>query len=114
MTYKEQGKQIGIQTLITYIPLIPLLWFIGKPIIADSLAEDIKQTVQSEVAPINNAFVALLQRDINATKREIATLEFRERRNDNWGEEDAKYLADKEIELAALEEAKEALQEETS
>ena len=72
-----------------------------------------KKMVSAEVAPINGAFVALLQRDINATKREIAALKFRQRRDEEWGPDDAEYLADKEIELDALSEAKHALEQTT-
>ena len=77
------------------------------------MAEDIEQTVQASVEPINNAFVALLQRDINATKKDIAALKFRQRQDTDWTPEDAIYLADLEIQLDALEEAKEALQDTT-
>ena len=108
-TAKEQGIRIGINQLVTYLTLIPIFWFILQPLILNSMAEDIKAIVAEEAEPINNAFVALLQRDINATRKEIAALEFRERTDDQWMEEDALYLADLEIELAALEEAKSAL-----
>ena len=108
-TAKEQGIRRGINQLVTYLTLIPIFWFILQPLILNSMAEDIKAIVAEEAEPINNAFVALLQRDINATRKEIAALEFRERTDDQWMEEDALYLADLEIELAALEEAKSAL-----
>lgn len=111
-TAKEHGIRIGVNQLVTYLTLIPILWFVGQPLIVKALAEDIKQVVQTEVAPINNAFVALLQRDINATRKEIAALRFRQRNeSDEWTAEDAAYLADVEIQLDALEEAKDALQE---
>jgi len=48
----------------------------------------------------------LLQRDINATKKEMAALRFRQRQDDNWTVDDAEYLADLEIQLDALEMAK--------
>lgn len=113
-TAKEQGIRIGINQLVTYLTLIPIFWFVLQPLILNSMAEDIKSIVAEEAEPINNAFVALLQRDINATRKEIAALEFRERTDDEWMEEDALYLADLEIELAALEEAKSALLVDTS
>lgn len=109
-TAKEQGIRIGINQLVTYLTLIPIFWFILQPLILNSMAEDIKGIVAEQSEPINNAFVALLQRDINATRKEIAALKFRQRTDDNWVEEDALYLADLEIELAALEEAKSFLQ----
>jgi hypothetical protein len=109
-TAKETGIRIGVNQLVTYLTLIPIFWFVLQPLILNSMAEDIKAIVAQEAEPINNAFVALLQRDINATRKEIAALEFRERTDDEWVEEDALYLADLEIELAALEEAKSFLQ----
>jgi len=111
---KEAGIRIGVNQLVTYASLVPIFWFIIQPILVDALAEEmqetIKQTVASQVDPINNAFVALLQRDINATRKEIAALEFRQRQDEDWTVEDAEYLADMEIQVDALEEAKTALQ----
>jgi hypothetical protein len=112
--YKEAGVRIGVNQLVTYASLVPIFWFIIQPILVDALAEEmqesIKQTVAAEVQPINNAFVALLQRDINATRKEIAAEKFRERSEpDEWTVEDVSYLADLEIQLDALEEAKGAL-----
>ncbi len=111
---KERGIRIGINQIITYAGLVPIFWFIIQPILVSALAEEmqesIKQTVATEVAPINNAFVALLQRDINATRKDIAALKFRERQAVDWTAEDAAYLADLDIQLDALEEAKAALQ----
>jgi len=107
---KERGIRIGINQLVTYVTLIPVFWFILQPLLITAMASDIKQIVAEQNEPINNAFVALLQRDINATRKEIAALRFRERTDDAWSEDDAEYLADLEIQLDALEEAKEALQ----
>jgi len=111
-TAKEQGIRIGINQLVTYLTLIPIFWFILQPLILNSMAEDIKEIVAEEAAPINNAFVALLQRDINKLLKEMAALRFQQRSDDvEWTQDDAEYLADLEIELAALEEAKSALQD---
>lgn len=109
---KEAAGRIGVNQIITYVGLVPIFWFIIQPILVDALAEDIKQTVQTEVAPINNAFVALLQRDINATVKDIAAMEFRRDNppQEDWTAADAQDLADLKIGLAALEEAKTALQ----
>ena len=115
---KDRGIRMGVNQLITYATLVPIFWFVIQPILVDALAEEmqesIKQTVAAEVAPLNGAFIALLQRDINVTKKEIAGLKFRQRRNDKWTSEDALSLADKEIELTALSEAKAALQRENT
>jgi len=112
---KEAAGRIGVNQLVTYVGLVPIFWFILNPILVDALAEEmqetIKQTVASQVDPINNAFVALLQRDINATRKEMAALRFRRDNppNDDWTAEDASYLADLEIQLDALEMAKSEL-----
>lgn len=110
---KEAGIRIGVNQIITYAGLVPIFWFIIQPILVSALAEEmqqsIEQTVAKQVDPINSAFVALLQRDINATKKEIAALKFRQRQDEDWTVSDAEYLADLEIQLAALEEAKKAL-----
>lgn len=107
---KEAGIRIGVNQLVTYASLVPIFWFIIQPILVSALAEEmqesIKQTVATQVDPISNAFVALLQRDINATKKEMAALRFRQRQDDNWTVDDAEYLADLEIQLDALEMAK--------
>lgn len=113
-TVKEKGIHIGINQLVTYVTLIPIFWFVFQPLIISAMAEDIKGIVADQTAPINNAFVALLQRDINTTRKEIAALKFRERQNNDWTEDDAEYLADLEIQLDALEEAKAALQVENT
>ena len=113
-TVKERGIRIGVNQIVTYATLIPIFWFIGQPLLVAALAEDIKQTVATQVEPISNAFVALLQRDINATKKDIAALKFRHRQDEDWTVDDAEYLADLEIQLDALEEAKAALQENIS
>ena len=113
---KEAGIRIGVNQLVTYATLVPIFWFILQPLVMDAMAEDIKVIVAEQTAPINNAFVALLQRDINATRKEMAALRFR-RDNppvDDWSAEDASYLADLEIQMDALEEAKSALQANTS
>ena len=112
---KERGIRLGINQIVTYATLVPIFWFVAQPILVDALAEEmqesIKQTVATEVSPINNAFVALLQRDINATRKDIAALKFRQRTDaEEWTADDAVYLADLEIQLDALEEAKDALQ----
>jgi len=117
---KEAAGRIGVNQIITYAGLVPIFWFIIQPVLIDALAEEmqesIKQTVATEIAPVNNAFVALLQRDINSTRKDMAALRFRRDNppDDDWSAEDAAYLADLEIQMDALEEAKAALQANTS
>ena len=110
-TVKTRGIRIGINQLVTYATLIPIFWFVLQPILMDAMAEDIKAIVSDQIEPINNGFVALLQRDINATRKEMAALRFRQRNNDDWTQDDAEYLADLEIQLDALEDPKSALQD---
>lgn len=110
---KEHGYRMSLTVLIGYLPLIPVFWFLVKPVLVNAVsvavAEDIQFQVKAEVTPINNAFVALLQRDINKVRKEIATLKFRQSRQENWTVSDAEYLADLQIELEALREAMSAL-----
>lgn len=103
-------KEISLSTFVSFVAsltvLVPTLWFIGKPVIATALAEDFKQVAQKENAPIKSAFSVLLMRDINSLRRDIAGLKFRQTQADNWTADDATYLADLEIELDSLREAK--------
>lgn len=101
-----------VSTVSSLIVLLPATWFVVKPFIADSLAEDIKQVVQDESEPIKGAFTILLELDINNTRREIAALEFRQRQGDDWTAQDAQDLASLKIELDALQAAREELDEE--
>jgi hypothetical protein len=111
MSTQAHGISIGVNQIITYATLLPILWFVGQPIIVDAMAEDIKAVVQQSTEPMQNAFVVLLLRDINALKRDIAKDEFRQGQ-EGWTAQDSIGLADKKIELQALQEALGALQEE--
>ena len=110
-----RGKEISLSTLASTVSslvvLVPVLWFIGKPLISEALAEDIKDVVKQEGQPIRAAFVVLLDRDINNLKRQIAALRFKQSQGEEWTADDARLLADLQIELDALEEAKEGLEE---
>ncbi len=113
--FQEQSKVIGVQTLVTWIPLVPILWFVVQPIlvtsVSEAMAEDIQDTVKQSVEPVNNAFQVLLMLNINEIRKEIAGLQFRQRTGDNWTAEDADSLADLNIELEALQDALETLRE---
>jgi hypothetical protein len=108
---KEAGIRIGVNQIITYATLVPILWFVAQPILVNAMASDIKEVVAEQVAPMQSAFIVLLLRDINALKREIARDEFRQGTED-WTAEDSVRLADKKIELQALQAALGELQEE--
>ena len=110
------GKSISLSTIAStvssLIVLVPVLWFVGKPIIADALAEDFKQVAQEQAAPVKNAFSVLLTRDINNLRREVAGLKFRQSQGEDWTADDAAYLAELEIELESLRDAKAQLEQE--
>ena len=108
------AREISISTVFSTVAslavVIPILWYVGKPLISESLAEDFKIIAQEQAQPIKSAFSVLLTRDINSLRKEIAALTFRQRRADDWTAADADYLTDLEIEIEALQEAKEKLE----
>lgn len=108
---KERGIRIGINQIATYATLIPIFWFIGQPLLVDALADDIKQAVQQEVAPLNSAFVALLRTNIANTRRKIAQLEYKRDNppSGDWTAQDAEDLVNLSLELSSSEEAVAAL-----
>ena len=78
---KEQGINVSLSTLTSVLALMPILWFIGKPIlvsaVSDAMAEEIEDQVKAGVAPLNGAFIAIIQNNIDNLIREIARMEFR-------------------------------------
>jgi hypothetical protein len=112
------AREISISTIFSTIASLavvtPVLWYLGKPLISEALAEDFKDIAQQQAAPIKSAFSVLLTRDINSLRKEIAALKFRQRQDTDWTADDAEYLADLEIELEALKEAKEKLEPENT
>lgn len=112
---KERGVRIGINQIVTYATLAPILWFVAQPIlvnaVSSAMAEDIKQTVQQEIMPINAAFVALLQTNIANTRRKIARLEFKRDQPPagDWTTQDAEDMVNLQLELASSESALAAL-----
>ena len=112
------AKEISVSTFFSSIAslavVIPVLWYVGKPLLSEALAEDFKQIAQEQAQPIKSAFSVLLTRDINSLRKEIAALKFRQRQDEDWVQEDAEYLADLEIELEALREAKKELNTEVT
>ena len=109
----QNPKQFSLHTIASSVSslmvLVPVMWFIGKPVISDALAGDIKESVRQELQPIERSFMVLLDRDINALRKEIAQLRFRQRIGEDWDQDDAEYLASLEIELEALRAAREEL-----
>ena len=109
--------------IVSWVSILVTVWLVVKPALIMSVSDaialditntvtaDITSTVAEEVEPLNSAFLALIQSNIDRTKREIARYRYREQTDQNWSAEDASHLADLKIELAALEEAKEKLNE---
>lgn len=114
-TAKERGIRIGINQIVTYATLIPILWFVAQPIlvgaVSEAMAEDIKQTVNNEIQPLNTAFVALLRTNIANTRRKIAQMEFRRDNppDGDWTAQDAEELVNLQLELSSSEAALKAL-----
>ena len=104
-TVKERGIRIGVNQLVTYLTLVPILWFVAQPLILEAMAEDIKQIVAHQAEPLQDAFTVLLLRDINSLRKEIAALEFRQANDNEWDDDDAEDLIDMEIEIEAHREA---------
>ena len=104
------AREVSISTIFSTVAslavVIPVLWYVGKPLLSEALAEDFKDIAQAQAQPIKSAFSVLLTRDINSLRKEIAALRFRQRQDTDWVQDDAEYLADLEIELEALREAK--------
>lgn len=111
MAAREISLSTIFSTFASLAVVIPVLWYIGKPLISEALAEDFKQIAQENAQPIKSAFSVLLTRDINSLRKDIAGLKFRQRQDTDWTADDAEWLADLEIELEALKEAKEFLKE---
>jgi hypothetical protein len=112
MAAREVSVSTIFSTVASLAVLIPVLWYVGKPLISNALAEDFKQIAQDQAQPIKSAFSVLLTRDINSLRKEIAALKFRQRQDTDWVEDDAEYLTDLEIELEALQEARAELKTE--
>lgn len=111
------AREISVSTIFSTVAslavVIPVLWYVGKPLLSEALAEDFKDIAQQQAQPIKSAFSVLLTRDINSLRKEIAALKFEQRQDTDWTSDDAEYLADLEIELEALKEAKEELEAKT-
>lgn len=111
MAAREISVSTLFSTMASLVVLLPTLWFIGKPLISESLAEDFKEIAQEQALPIKAAFSVLLTRDINYLRKQMAALEFR-RDNppaEDWTADDAEYLTELDIELEALTDARELL-----
>ncbi len=110
---KEHGYRMSLTVLLGYLPLIPVFWFLVKPVlisaVSTAVASDIQYEVQKQVAPINQAFVALTKQNISSLRKEIAREEFRKAAGVDWTVEDAEDLVELREDLEAAREALAAL-----
>ena len=97
--------------VLSWIPLIPVFWFIVKPIlvtaVSEAMASDVAQQIQKEAAPIKGAFSVLILRDISYLRKQIAGMEF-VRDNppaDDWTADDAEDLVELQLELESMQSA---------
>lgn len=108
MEIKEHGINVSVSTVLTMASVVPVLWFIGKPILVEqistAMADEFEQTIDRKQAPVQSAFKVLLRSEITKLRKEIARLRTHEGDPD-WDEDDAAYLAELKIELEALQEA---------
>jgi hypothetical protein len=103
---KEHGINISLNTIATLIPVMAVMWFLLKPAMIEAIADDLDEQIEKQSQPLQNAFKVILKANINAIKKSIALLEFREEHDPgSWTKDDANVLASQKIELEALEEA---------
>lgn len=114
MATKEQLKNHGISSLVlTWLPLIPIFFFIAKPLIVDALAEDLTSSVQQQVAPIKGAFITLIDREIRDLTFQVSKMEFAKENDEEWNAFNEQELTNLKLALAEAKEAKEELKGET-
>jgi len=109
MAIKDEVKSHGISALVlTWLPLIPVFMFIGKPLIVDALAEDLTSSVQQQIAPVKSAFITLIDREIRDLTFQVSKMEFAKVNDEEWNAFNEQELTNLKL---ALSEAKEAKQE---
>jgi hypothetical protein len=112
---KEEAISFSLGTIVNLIVIIPVVWFLVRPIITEAVAEDMKASVQETVGeaakPLNDAFNVLLTRDITKLRRQIVVLQFKQRNEEDWTQVDAELLSELQTELDALISAKKALED---
>lgn len=111
MKVSAETRSISLSALASLVVILPVVWLLMKPLIASSLAGEIKQTVHTEMRPMNTALIALLQTNVANIRRRIARLEYRRDHPpaDDYTERDADELVNLQIELASSVVAMDAL-----
>ena len=113
---KEESVKISLAAVMSWIPLVPFLWFVFQPIlvtaVSEAMADQLQMQIAEEVKPISTAFTVLVRKDIADLRRLIAEQEFI-RDNppaDDWTSDDAADLVNLRLELEGFQEALSALQ----
>lgn len=108
---KDQGVTGIVASVVAIMPLLGVVWFVVKPALRDSIgvamADEIKDTVQKELAPVKAGFDVLLADRIVSIQKEIALLE--RRGATNLSAEETTHLVDLRAQLQAQQRALEAL-----
>jgi hypothetical protein len=99
-------KTVSVSVIASLVAMAgvlgPAAWFLVKPALAQSVAEElsgvVEATVQKKLAPVNAGFKAILQQNIDRLRREIAAIENKGRLGPLTDQE-ARDLIDKRIEL---------------
>ncbi len=113
---KEESVKISLAAIVSWIPLVPVFWWVLSPIlvtkVSEAMADQIQEQIAQEVQPISTAFTVLVRKDIADLRRLIAEQEFI---RDNppegdWTADDAEDLVNLELELEGFREALQALQ----
>ena len=113
---KEDSVRISLAAVMSWIPLVPFLWFVFQPIlvtaVSEAMADQIQTQIKQEVAPIGAAFTVLVKRDIVSLRRRIAEMEFRRDNppDGDWTADDAEDLVDLVLELESSQAALTALE----
>lgn len=110
---REQGLNIGIGTIASFVAVMSVVWVLVKPAITDAVAQElrsqiqktVKDVVNDEVSPLGRAFAMSLRQDIRELRGDVTDLEFRKasaERTDSdveWTVEDARELSRKRGQL---------------
>lgn len=113
---KEESVKISLAAMMSWIPLVPFLWFVFQPIlvtaVSEAMADQLQTQIKQEVQPLTSAFIILCRRDIAELRRHIARKEFQRDNppSNDWTAQDAADLEDLRLDLEGFQDALRALQ----
>jgi hypothetical protein len=101
---KDAGINITLSTVVTLATVSAGMWAFGKPWLMDevglALAQDIRDTVQEEIAPIKGGLQVIIAQTIIRLRKDIAQLE-RKQAAEGLSAEETNLLVDLRAELEA-------------